>query len=220
MQGGADGLAAPVNMTLEPAYERGDLLEDVRVLRRFLKSLRNNPLFEHELIQEWYWKYSKKLARAQERLDELFPPSAPPRLDLVSVYDHHNEFRFSPVDLDLLARYLLPAGNVVFRNDTGIAQVKATSLVALCVVLRHLASPEKISRQATFWARSTGWVSQVYHATLDLLYAVAVRVLVVYDQCRCSALTLFALADAPLRGLAGVPLAQRATLLRWHVVSQ
>jgi hypothetical protein len=73
-----------------------------------------------------------------------------------------------PQDLSAIARALLPVRVSVLKK--GRKDVGADGVVALAVVLRHMAFPERQERQAQFWRKSTAWVSNIFHATLDLLY--------------------------------------------------
>lgn len=122
--------------------------------------------------------------RARERLLSSFPKPVVPVFDFFSVRDHHHEFRFSAADLQTIARALLPERVVAYRLVGGKRrkQCAADRLTALCVLLRHLATPERQDRQAVFFGRSTSWVSQIFHATLDIFYQKALFALRRWSQ--------------------------------------
>jgi hypothetical protein len=155
------------------AYDRGDLLELIRDIERALKKLRRGGLLRtsssaRKVFRKWYLE----LLRLRAMRDVFFPrlsvPAAPFSI-LQHVYDHHADFRFTPERLDMLARLLLPP-IVQTYNSKRQKDVSAEATVAVAVVLRHLAFPERQDRQAAFWRKSTAWVSLIFHTTLDLLY--------------------------------------------------
>jgi len=163
---------------LDEEYERGEALESVRVLARTVRSLGRHPDFaESSTVRSLYVHYKTELCILREEVAAKFPkPAAPrvaPRMVLQHLYDHHKDLRFQPRDLDTIARMLLPVKVVACRN--GEKQCAAEGVVALGVVLRHLAFPERQDRQAQFWGRSATWVSSIFHATLGLLYEHAQR---------------------------------------------
>jgi hypothetical protein len=163
---------------LDSEYARGAALADVRILARLVKTLSRHPDFDKcSTIREMYVRYVTQLLLLREQVAHDFPrPSAPrvaPTSVLQRMYDHHKDLRFQPRDLDIIARALLPEKVVAYRN--GEKQCAAHGVVALGVVLRHLAFPERQDRQAEFWGRSPAWVSSIFHATLELLYEHAQR---------------------------------------------
>jgi hypothetical protein len=85
--------------------------------------------------------------------------------------DHKREFRFHADEIALIASALLPLDVV---SD---ARCSAPRVLALSVVLRVLAFPCRQDRMAQFFQRSSSWVSQIFHSTLEILYSKALRVL-------------------------------------------
>ena len=83
--------------------------------------------------------------------------------------NHHDEFRFHADDIIHIASALLPP---VVQSAS---RHSAPRTVALCVVLRVLAYPERLERTAAFFGRKSTWLSSVFHATLDILHRIAVR---------------------------------------------
>ncbi len=163
---------------LDLAYDRGELLEQIRDLERGVKQL-GKDLFRCSCARKMYFQWYRKLLRLRAWRDILFPrefaPAREPIDILQQVYDHHHQFRFTPQQLDMMAKELLPARVQVFGK--GRKDVSADGVVALAVVLRHLATPERLDRQAGFWGKSVAWVSKIFHATLDILYIRALSAL-------------------------------------------
>ncbi len=170
---------------LDEGYGRGSALEDCRILARLLKRLRNHAQFdESTTVQDLFVRYTTELYLLRARIAHDFPkpqiPRVQPRTVLQQLYDHHKDLRFQPRDLDIIAKALLPDKVVSYRD--GKKHCSADGVVALGVVLRHLAFPERQDRQAKFWGRSTGWVSSIFHRTLDLLYDHAQRIFRRWNQ--------------------------------------
>ena len=159
--------------SLSLSYDRAKLLEQIRILQRALKQLsRSSRMDSSSFARKLYLKWYRKLVKLRRRRDIFFPRVSVPAVPfniLQHVYDHHRDFRFTPQQLDLLARELLPVKVQTFKK--GRKDVSAEAVVALAVVLRHLATPERQDRQADFWHKSVAWVSVIFHATMDLLYA-------------------------------------------------
>ncbi len=159
---------------LERSYDRATLLHEMRVLARMLKQLSRGGLMgESSCARKAYMRWYRRLVYLRAFRALNFPPPvfnvpASPLTILQRVYDHYKDFRFIPQDLERIAKALLPARVFVIRK--GRKDVSADGVVALAVVLRHLAFPERQDRQARFWGRSVTWVSRIFHATLNLLY--------------------------------------------------
>lgn len=83
--------------------------------------------------------------------------------------DHKGDFRFFADDIIEVAEALLP------EKITGPDRHCANRVVALCVVLRTLAYPEKQNRTAALFGHGTAWVSSILHATLHILAQKATR---------------------------------------------
>lgn len=113
--------------------------------------------------------------RARAVLLQGFPVHISPGFCFTDIRDHHKQFRFSAADLHTIAAALLPPSLTSMRVVGGKLQKQCSAdrLTALCVVLRHLATPERQDRQASFFGKSTSWVSQIFHTTLDILYGKA-----------------------------------------------
>lgn len=162
------------------AYDRGDLLEQIRSVESALKKIRRSELLQtSSAARKVYRKWFARLLLLRALRDNFFPRDRVPVVPfsiLQHVYDHHKDFRFTPERLDKLAALLLPP-IVQTYNSKGQKDVSAQATVALAVVLRHLAFPERQDRQAAFWRKSTAWVSLIFHATLDLLYDRAILAL-------------------------------------------
>ncbi len=160
---------------LGDTHDRGEALAECRNLARFLKRLRKQPSFDDSrVMQKVYARYYRRLVLLRDRVKIFFPPPEKPRaapLDILQrVYDHHRDFRFEPRHLDQIATALLP------EKVNGTYGCAAPRVVALGVLLRHLAFPERQDRQAEFWCRSEAWVSSIFHAVLQRLYHLAQRV--------------------------------------------
>ena len=98
-----------------------------------------------------------------------------PQDAMKAVWDFTKDMRFGPREIAEIAHALLPE-KVAARDRNGHIIVSTDNVVALGVVLYHLATPSRQDRQATFWGRSVSWVSQIFHATLDILYDTAMVV--------------------------------------------
>jgi hypothetical protein len=81
--------------------------------------------------------------------------------------NHKAEFRFFPDEIAEIAAALLPPKVRTSGRHT------CERTVALCVVLRTLAYPERLDRTAAWFGQSKSWTSSVFNATLALLYTKA-----------------------------------------------
>lgn len=159
---------------------REELLSEIRELKVLLRRLRGAP--SHPSTIGARLRLRVRLVVYLERLrkerDILFPKAPKSKFCFDSIHNHKDVFRFRARHIELIADALLPPVVYATRHVNGksAVQCKADRRTALCVVLRHLATPERQDRQAVFFGKSESWVSQIMHATLSIMYDIALRV--------------------------------------------
>ena len=158
MEADNDGESSDSSEDLD-SYE--ELQKNLQEVKDVLRAARHLPL----LMRKWGRKLLILEAQLAERL--LVVPVFQP-FNFRS-FDHVPHFRFSAAHLILMARNLLPP-DVSSRGCT------TSGLQALCIFLRKLSYPCRWRDiRAEFGGPSASWLSTIFHATLDILHAHAVR---------------------------------------------
>jgi hypothetical protein len=125
---------------LRESYERGDILEGIRFLARYLRRLQRGGFLDTKSGRRVYVKLYQRLIRLRA-VSELYKSEQlrrNPMSMLQRVYDQWKDFGFRPDVLDNIARRLLPSKVTCLRTGDGRKDNSADAVVAL----RRVASSE------------------------------------------------------------------------------
>ena len=166
---------------LSASYVVAGVQKEIRALEKSCERMRfSKVVLRLRMGQEVYLKLFRRLLEQRRLLRRLKAALQPaiarsPRDAMHGIWDFTKDMRFGPREIEEIARALLPE-KVAARDRNGHIIVSTDNVIALGVVLYHLATPSRQDRQASFWGRSVSWVSQIFHATLDILFDIAMVV--------------------------------------------